>query len=54
MAHATTPFPLMKLKEAWKHMKETARRVPRGQEVDILLGVRYLKYFPKQLFTLPS
>jgi hypothetical protein len=25
-----------------------------GQEVDILLGIRYLKYFPKLLFTLPS
>jgi hypothetical protein len=66
MAHVTTPFPLMKLKEAWKDAKETARRVqPRlsipnidaevgGQEVDILLGIRYLKYFPKLLFTLPS
>jgi hypothetical protein len=66
MAHVTTPFPLMKLREAWKDAKETARRVqPRlsipnidaevgGQEVDILLGIRYLKYFPKLLFTLPS
>jgi hypothetical protein len=40
--------------EAWKDMKETTRRVPRGQGVDILLGIRYLKYFPKQLFMLPS
>jgi hypothetical protein len=66
MPHVTTPFPLMKLKEAWRDVKETARRVqPRlsipnidaevgGQEVDILLGIRYLKYFPKLLFTLPS
>jgi hypothetical protein len=47
-------------------VKETARReqprlsIPNidaevgGQEVDILLGIRYLKYFPKLLFTLPS
>ncbi len=60
MAHVTMPFPLIKLKEARKDMKETTRRVqtglsiPRGQEVDVLLGIRYLKYFPKLLFTLPS
>jgi hypothetical protein len=57
LAHVIMPFLLMKLREAWEDARETTRRVQPGlsipnidsevggQEVDILLGIRYLKIF---------
>ncbi len=58
MPHVTTPFPLVKLKEAWLDLCDHAKNVQpnlclptidaevRGREVDILLGIKYVKYFP--------
>jgi hypothetical protein len=66
MPHVTTPFPVMQLMEAWQDACAQAKKdqpsltLPTvdaeigGREVDILLGIKYIKYFPKLVYTLPS
>ena len=66
MPHVTTPFPVVKLMEAWLDAQACAKTThPRlvlpsidkemgGCEVDILLGIKYIQYFPKLVYSLPS
>lgn len=67
MPHITTPFPLLDLNEAWEDLNQEYLKVhpkgaplPRvdrsigGVEVDIMLGIRYNRYFPTLLFSLPT
>jgi hypothetical protein len=66
MPHVTTPFPLVKLKEAWLDVCEHAKNVQPnlclptidaevgGRELDILLGIKYVKYFPRLVYSLPG
>ena len=66
MPHVTTPFPLVKLKEAWQDVCDHAKNVQPnlclptidaevgGREVDILLGIKYVKYFPRLVYSLPG
>ena len=67
MPHITTPFPLLDLNDAWEELNQEYLKVrPKGDplpkvdksiggvEVDIMLGIRYNKYFPTLLFSLPS
>jgi hypothetical protein len=66
MPHVTTPFPVMKLMEAWEDAQAHANKerpkisLPTvdkeigGCETDILLGIKYIRYFPKLVYTLPS
>jgi hypothetical protein len=66
MAHITTTFPMFQLTEAWCDLNRTAMAcnpkvyLPEadaeigGRSVDIILGSRYLKYYPTLVFTLPS
>jgi len=65
MPTITTAFPYVKLTEAWEELaaaatKKGIRNVPTidddigGTPVDVILGIRYLKYYPKLVFSLPS
>ena len=63
----TTKFPLWKVSEAWpdiladirttQHSDMVLPNAPKqlgGKQVDIMIGIRYLKYYPTMLFMLPS
>ena len=66
MDEITSTFPAWNLKEAWATIsKEIAREFPGatvpdppakagGRKVDLMLGIRYVKHFPRLLFNLPS
>jgi hypothetical protein len=66
MPHVTTPFPIIKLMEAWEDAQAHAKihrpglalpsidKEVGGGPVDILLGIKYLQYFPKLVYSLPS
>jgi len=66
MPHVTAKFPLWKISEAWDEIQkeyhsmnpkhEPLAPVPSqigGEEVDLMLGIRYKKYFPELLCVLP-
>lgn len=66
MPKVTTPFPHWDLQHAFNELQEGYKRaLPDGPplptppsevggvEVDVLLGIRYLKYFPERKFSLP-
>ena len=62
----TSDFPTWNIKEAWPEISEEIRKayphqeVPTppvkvgGRPVDLMLGIRYVKYFPRLLYILPS
>ena len=63
----TTKFPLWKVSEAWPDILADIRaseysdvvlpKPPKelgGRQVDVMVGIRYLKYYPTLLFMLPS
>ena len=66
MPNITAEFPLVQLAEAWKELQLAAakdnKKVPYmkadsevgSQCVDIILGIKYLKYYPELVFSLPS
>lgn len=68
MPFITSKFPQWDLQEAWEDLESEFRKVnpdstqalPRvdksvgGTEVDLMLGIRYNKYFPDLLFSLPG
>ena len=66
MPHITVPFPAYELAEAWEDVQAMLAKEKRkvnlpkidekvgGKEVDVLIGIRYLKYFPEPVLTLPS
>jgi hypothetical protein len=66
MAQITTSFPMFQLTAAWQELNQAALkatpavRIPEadpevgGRCVDIILGSRYLKYYPVLEFSLPS
>ena len=66
METITSKFPVWELQEAWQDLQSTYQKsnpgktLPKvdksvgGCEVDIMVGIRYNKYFPKLLFTLPG
>ena len=65
MNNITAEFPLVQLAEAWRELQQaagantemrslTADAVVGGQPVDIILGIRYLKYYPQLVYSLPS
>jgi len=67
MPSITSRFPLYELKEAWKELSNVfaskggdVKTLPMvedtigGAEVDLMIGVRYRKYFPKLVFELPG
>ena len=66
MPTITTEFPVWNLSEAFNELRKAHRAehpfqqdVPQppevigGRPVDVMLGIRYLKYFPKPIFSLP-
>lgn len=67
MKAVTTRFPLWTIQDAWKEIKAeidlehpnypdlpaVAAKVG-GDPVDVMIGIRYIKYFPELLFVLPS
>ena len=66
MPNVTAEFPLVQLAEAWEELVGAATRAGQplkdisidgeigGRCVDIILGIRYNKYFPELAFSLPS
>ena len=67
MPEITSPFPVWDLSEAYKDLEdgygeaaaniEPLPKVPKrigGRTVDVMIGSRYLKYFPVLIFSLPS
>ena len=66
MYSITSPFPAYELQEAWEEIQTQYKEKHKGQklptvdktvggtEVDLMIGIRYNKYFPKLLFTLPG
>jgi hypothetical protein len=66
MPHITVPFPAFELAEAWEDVQAMLAKQKRkvnlpkidekvgGRGVDVLIGIRYLKYFPEPILTLPS
>lgn len=65
MANITAEFPLMELTRAWSDLCLAAAggrqlndlqvdKTVGGQPVDVIMGVKYLKYFPELVFSLPS
>ena len=70
MSQVTTPFPKWDVAKAWKAITEDlftsypalkeSNDLPKapatigGEEVDIILGIKYAKYYPTLLYTLPS
>ena len=66
MEHVSHDFPLWSLSEAWNDLETEYKKVNKsggipktsketgGREVDIMIGMRYIKYFPKLIFQLPS
>ena len=65
MESITTPFLAWELQEAWSDLQESfqkenpGRTLPRvdrsvgGTEVELMLGIRYNRYFPKLVYSLP-
>ena len=66
MPHITTPFPVWFISQAWKQIcEEYSNFLPAGEplppapdtiggvEVDVMIGIRYQKYFPDHICTLP-
>ena len=66
MPHVTTKFPLWRISDAWNDIqleynsiKPNLEPLPPtpakigGDEVDLMIGIRYQKYFPVLLYTLP-
>jgi len=66
MPHITVPFPVYELAEAWGDVQAMMLKQKRkvslpdidekvgGREVDLLIGIQYLQYFPQPILTLPS
>ena len=66
MLSITTPFPLVRLLQAWTDLQQEAYKASNdlklpevdeeigGTSVDLILGIKYLKYFPQLVFNLPS
>ena len=67
MQEITCPFPTWELKEVWEEINSdykalvpegeslpTVNKSVGGKAVDIMLGIRYLKYFPKLMHQLPG
>ena len=66
MKQITAEFPLVQIAEAWRELQQAAGQHHKemsslqadaavgGQPVDIILGIKYLKYFPEPVFNLPS
>ena len=67
MPHVTTPFPVWDISLAWENICAEHRKISPdgpplpptpgkigGVEVDIMIGIRYQKYFPELIVTLPS
>jgi len=66
MPEITATFPMVRLTEAWLELQTAAThcckdwKLPAaddavgGSPVDLLIGIRYLKYFPVLVFSLPS
>ena len=65
MPQITSVFPLVKLQEAWDELAAEAAsqqigRLPTvddtigGKAVDLIIGIKYLKYYPEYVFSLPS
>ena len=66
MPHTTSKFPLWKISEAWEDIQRDYHSMdPKhkplppapskigGEEVDLMLGIRYKKYFPELICILP-
>ena len=65
MPHVTTRFPVWPVAEAWKSIQAEYKQLSSGKplpaapktvggdEVGIMIGIRYLQYFPIPIFTLP-
>ena len=66
MPHVTTKFPLWRISDAWEEINRDYKSLMPGLgplpptpseiggvEVDIMIGIRYLKYFPVLICTLP-
>jgi len=66
MPHITEPFPAYDLLEAWEDVQDMMSKQKKkmtlpeiddkvgGREVDVLIGIQYLRYFPEPILTLPS
>ena len=66
MPNITAEFPLVELADAWTDLTTMAAAAGRplsdldidsrvgGRCVDVILGIRYLKYYPELVFSLPS
>lgn len=68
MPHVTTPFPEWDVDKAWSAIEsewksaypDASEPLPKhpskvgGVEVDIIIGIKYARYFPELLYTLPS
>ncbi len=64
--HVTSEFPMLQLQQAWDELQAEAWRrdkrfnLPKvdarisGTGVDVIMGIKYLKHYPKLLLTLPS
>lgn len=68
LASITNKFPMWELQAAWDELNSSYRSenpriredLPRteksigGRQVDLMIGIRYLKYYPKPVYSLPS
>jgi hypothetical protein len=66
MPHITTPFPVYQLQRAWEDLQKQAYKADKsltlpsvdvevgGSGVDVILGIKYLKYYPELVYSLPS
>lgn len=65
MPNVTSEFPLLHLQQAWDDLAAAASgqqvgKLPTvdktigGSAVDLIVGIKYLKYFPQLVFSLPS
>lgn len=65
MPNITADFPLVNIMQAWQEIQQAvgnngqlrgiaADPVVGGRPVDVILGIKYLKYFPQLVFSLPS
>ena len=66
LASITNKFPLWELQDAWDELNSAYKganparedlpkteKSIRGRQVDLMIGIRYLKYYPQPLFNLP-
>ena len=66
MPNITSKFPEFRLQEAWEELQDAAaaggspvmlptidERIG-GERVDVMIGIKYLKYYPVLVFSLPS